>query len=493
MGRVKTGSTVKGTQQSPKRLTKQTKTKSPSPPKVNKLSLEKPSVTIKTPTMPPASERSTTVTANAKSKSLMKKSTLPVARKAKPQATDNKTRTPQGTLPVPGIAKSKAELAKYKLNLDRVRNNMIKYRARKDLKDHKHFVVNHLCGDSFGQMKKEHLRGFLLIESTKMLAYLANSSFRLPEVKHNLRDIISAKILAGAPTSRGYVGVVSMELMLSLVGDLRARHEQLASLKWESIQRYLKTEGHAGKAMYYMFHWDQKGNEQGSMKNGYVTDWKVGVKSLRTTTEAMIDAMARNIVRGAGGSPLNATDQEVDQVWAYFPGLVRTVIPYNQQAHLDMGDKTGYIVHMPLTYEGMVLTVIPRYEVGLTSAKNPTTPRKTRESSMQAVYLFVPFGSYLVLPSKVNHSGVYGSPGNLRFHMAIRRRDDGDWGKDKFKFDATAKKHNSDTTNFQNTNWQTTMTVGRASYSDFTTVYTKSLVQRFGGLVDTDWMNLTVA
>lgn len=139
---------------------------------------------------------------------------------------------------------------------------------------------------------------------------------------------------------------------------------------------------------------------------------------------------------------------------------------------------------MPLTVEGLVLMVIP------TNGEKTTISHKTRKSNVQAVYMFIPFGSYLVLPSTVNHSGVYGSKGNLRFHMTIRRRDDGNWGKDKFKFDATAKKFNSDMTNFENTRWRTSMIVGQSEYSEFTDTYTLSLVKRFGSLLDKNWMKL---
>ena len=428
-----------------------------------------------------------TMTVSKQAKVLTKPAIAYATKVTKPAV---KTLSKPAKLPVTITADSVQKSEKDNDRKEYVRQKMVEYRARNAVRDQKLAIVNHLCGDSVGQMRTRYLRGFLIIESNKLLDYLTNTSFRSNKLKHMLRDIIATRMAATTPAPCGYVGVVSMELMVSLVGDLRSCPSQFVKFPWHSIQRYRVTEGKAGKAEYFMFHWQQNSNEQGSMKDGYVPDWKIGVKGMRTTTQAMIDLMARNIIRGVGGSPLHATDEEVDQVWAYFPGLVRTGVAYNQSAHLDMGDKTGYIVHMPLTYEGMVLMVIPRSKVNPNLGKKSTKVRKTRKKNTQAVYMFIPYGTYLVLPSTVNHAGVYGSPGNLRFHMAIRLHEDGDWGKDSFKFDAAAEKHNSDPTNFKNASWKTSMTIGKAEYSEFTASYTQCITKRFGMLLDKNWMNL---
>jgi hypothetical protein len=92
-------------------------------------------------------------------------------------------------------------------------------------------------------------------------------------------------------------------------------------------------------------------------------------------------------------------------------------VAYHQRAHIDM-DNWGIIIHMPLCREGMMLYVWPE--------------NNKRMSTGQ--YIHVPFGSFLAMPAHTVHSGVYGSDGNIQFHLLIRERES-KWLVDKLHDD----------------------------------------------------------
>ncbi len=371
---------------------------------------------------------------------------------------------------------------------DDVNQRMIHYRRRQREQENKVSVVLHLCGDPVGQLKKAGLRGFIIQRMDILLNFIANVSFGDNDQKKKLRDIIHMNVCLVDQAHSGYVGVVSMELMMGLLLDLRSDETTIANLGWQSIRK-LPEEGY-GRADYLMFHWQQNPSEIGSLRDGFVADWKVKVKTLRKPTLAMIEVLARNILKGIGMCSKDDSDLDVDKKWAYFPGLVRTNVPYNQVAHQDMGERTGFIVHMPLTKEGMVLMILPTHRVVYTK-KGVGVPAQTQKpGNSQAIYLFIPYGSYLVLPSAVNHAGVYGNTGNLRFHMGIRLRDDGDWGTDTLAKNELAIKHNSNHNKFNNVTWKKVMTSGQDSYSDFSEIYTSSMKERFGMLFADMWLDL---
>jgi hypothetical protein len=367
---------------------------------------------------------------------------------------------------------------------------MMRYRRRLRVQGNKDSVVKHLCGDQGVQLKTERLRGFIIKRMDILLNYISDVGFGSNDHRKELLDIINSKLCIVAHAPCGYVGVVSMELMMGLLLDLHGDETTIATLGWLTIRKYPGIEEGLGRADYFMFHWEQNRLEKGSLRDGFVTDWKQKVKSLRKPTLTMIEAFARSILKGMGMCSQDDSDLEVDKKWAYFPGLVRTIVPYNQVAHQDMGDRTGFIIHMPLTKEGLVLMILPTHRVTYPK-KGGGAPNQTQKpGNSQPIYLFIPFGCYLVLPSSVNHAGVYGHQGNLRFHMGIRLRDDGDWGTDTLQKDESATKHNSNQNNFINVNWKKEMIGGQVTYSEFSKVYTTSLKERFGMLLGDAWMNL---
>ena len=93
--------------------------------------------------------------------------------------------------------------------------------------------------------------------------------------------------------------------------------------------------------------------------------------------------------------------------------LVYTKKQYHQNAHVDLSTSVfvphkplGFIMHLPLCSEGMWLRIWERDGV----------PRLTSTG----YYIHIPFGSVLFLRSDIVHSGIFGSPGNVRLHCAFQ-------------------------------------------------------------------------
>ena len=355
---------------------------------------------------------------------------------------------------------------------------MQRYRYKMKMENLTKEVVTHLCGDSYGQLKKIYKKGAHISVIDKMLKFLSNQTFLSVQLKNTMRQMSFVHSSESIRQQRGFVSVLSMELVMGLLLDFHRSSTPLSSVQWLSIRRYKLQEGKRGNGRYTMFHWEQKGTEVGSHREGYVENWSYGVRSLQTNTIVMIDKFARDILRFVDHSCASKSDFEVDEKWAIFPGAVQTIEPYNQIVHRDMGERNGYIVHVPLTREGMVLLVLP----GRSAPGTGLTKRLCKEPIGQP--LFIPFGAYLVLPSHVNHSGVYGHAGNMRFHMSLRLRNDGDWGCDKLAADRTALDYNKKHSNFSNEYWQKEMENGELEYSAFVKAYIESMENRFGMLFD---------
>jgi hypothetical protein len=85
-------------------------------------------------------------------------------------------------------------------------------------------------------------------------------------------------------------------------------------------------------------------------------------------------------------------------------------IPANQLPH---------ILHVPLCKEGMMLHVFP-------SQRNSSTHHLGNKEKMVVgapIYVHIPFGDALLLRADVAHGGCYGSVGNFRFHMMLRKQN----------------------------------------------------------------------
>jgi hypothetical protein len=317
-----------------------------------------------------------------------------------------------------------------------------------------------------------------MADTDHMLNFLSNNSLNAEDEKDKLHTLLSRRVSDIESAHTGSVGVSPPELMMGLLGDLKdASSNSLRIIQWQVIGD--NSIGDRGLSKYFMFHWQQNIRETGENLEGYVEDWSTCVDFLREPTKNMITTFSRSIVRALVASEYTEQDSDIDKRWAYFPGLVLTEKPYNQLSHLDMGDRRGLIVHMPLTKEGLVLMILPHKITGVNGSisRNHEIPR----------YLFVPYGSYLVLPSSVVHAGCYGSNGNLRFHIKITMREDGGWGRDSLKDNPLSTRFNNNSKNFQHQKWKVAMSAGVKLYSHFTTAYTMGLSERFGCLFLDKW------
>jgi hypothetical protein len=127
---------------------------------------------------------------------------------------------------------------------------------------------------------------------------------------------------------------------------------------------------------------------------------------------------------------------ESSDEFTFHPGFVSTKGAAHQELHVDSplaykvaASKQNYILHMPLSVEGLTLR-IANVEDGVekcikralgrrnSSAKLPSSKKSV---SVHDFFYHVPFGSALLLPERQWHSGHYGEVGNLRFHAVLRR------------------------------------------------------------------------
>jgi hypothetical protein len=80
-------------------------------------------------------------------------------------------------------------------------------------------------------------------------------------------------------------------------------------------------------------------------------------------------------------------------------------------------EEMPWIVHVPLCREGMMLHVWPtQRDLDTHALEN----EKLKLGDPKLVY--VAFGDYLLLRADVCHGGCFGSKGNMRFHMVLRRK-----------------------------------------------------------------------
>ena len=93
--------------------------------------------------------------------------------------------------------------------------------------------------------------------------------------------------------------------------------------------------------------------------------------------------------------------------------LVYTHKEHPQLAHVDLSTsifvpnkKLGFIMHLPISAEGMWIRIWERDGVARVDSTG--------------YLLHIPFGSVLFLRSDIVHSGIFGSPGNLRLHCAFQ-------------------------------------------------------------------------
>ena len=118
--------------------------------------------------------------------------------------------------------------------------------------------------------------------------------------------------------------------------------------------------------------------------------------------------------------------------FTFYPGFVTTRSAAHQELHVDSSHafkveagKGSYILHMPLSVEGLSLRIAnldddlqaqlqgPLSGVGLSGDIPPTI-------HVNDFFYHVPFGQALLMPETQWHAGHYGKKDNLRFHAVLR-------------------------------------------------------------------------
>jgi hypothetical protein len=214
------------------------------------------------------------------------------------------------------------------------------------------------------------------------------------------------------------VGCVPLCLMTSLLNDVKAddKFRSLVPLSQQIGRAPDESESKSEVGRYFMVHWQKPNDESTDEWNEQmVVDWKVTNK-----VHKIFSVMAVGQIESFGFSILKALGLHANRTTHLFgPGVVYTETPFHQRAHADFDEvsqepvKKSWILHMPLQREGMLLSI---WEA-------PIADTAGDNSSMDHKYTYVPFGSYIALRSDVLHSGVYGSSGNVRFHMILKSRN----------------------------------------------------------------------
>ena len=122
-----------------------------------------------------------------------------------------------------------------------------------------------------------------------------------------------------------------------------------------------------------------------------------------------------------------------EQEFRFFPGFVTTRGAAHQELHVDSPlafqvkvDKASYILHMPLSVEGLTLRVANldeqvQAQINLPLAGKEITGDLPTSVHVHDFFYHVPFGKALLMPEKQWHGGHYGKENNLRFHAVLQR------------------------------------------------------------------------
>ena len=202
------------------------------------------------------------------------------------------------------------------------------------------------------------------------------------------------------PDSSKFQGMVPTNLLVSILHDTILCHQNM-----EIIRKYRRliakekyTEASKGKCYYYMYHWGLNKVDEGP------ADYKKANARYRLLSPASVEyitSFAQVLV-----SKIHSTD-DLDQ-YSIYPGILWTESAYHQRPHIDRDEGRvlhklqSLVIHIPLSDEGMLLCTWDEY----------TEPR------MQ----YTPFGCYSLLKNEQVHAGCYGNPGNLRFHLVLRKK-----------------------------------------------------------------------
>ena len=212
----------------------------------------------------------------------------------------------------------------------------------------------------------------------------------IPEICATHKDIVEWPGIRPGSVLAGFMGV---EFFCRVLWDLKVND---GGATWESIMRSDDTHDisetyEKGAGVYHKFTWN---SDAVNNRRTYLCN----------ATECSIKEFKEVFLRKA---LMGNVDQDELDAWKPYPMAVATKESAFQTAHLDMDEKMrlwSYMIHIPMQKEGSVISVF-----------NPETKSHR--------YVYVPFGTYLALRGDVWHSGFYGNPGNVRFHIVIMRGD----------------------------------------------------------------------
>ena len=216
----------------------------------------------------------------------------------------------------------------------------------------------------------------------------------------------------------GAHGIAPVKVLLYLCRNLfvlkgPGQKETFYKLPWHNIQIPEDKEAKKGIfGAYAMLHW-----KNGEFSVGMDNDFKESGKQwLDNDTLDALEEFGLDVARSVFFDKLkNCNYEALRKKFKIFPGFVTTLKSYHQHFHLDEEtDKSSLFLHMPVHEGGMYIRL---YDC------------KDGEKGSKVQEIHVPFGTFIVLPAYVYHSGVYGDPGNTRLHLVIRHIDSG-WDRD---------------------------------------------------------------
>ena len=166
--------------------------------------------------------------------------------------------------------------------------------------------------------------------------------------------------------------------------------------------------GNSGTS-YYQFHW------MGSKKKFDDTrryDWQDNLLLNNSTCYSLESLIHQIMDRLETTGELALEPGEIS--WEFYPSIVFTKgTASHQKPHLDFpmahtmrAGRIPFILHLPLCEEGLALQLWKCWKGELLGSISPK-------------FIFVPFGSALLLRADVYHAGCYGTKGNFRLHGMI--------------------------------------------------------------------------
>ena len=177
-------------------------------------------------------------------------------------------------------------------------------------------------------------------------------------------------------------------------------------------------------ASYYMLNWQ---NSKPSA-NPTLSDNRWENNTLMSGSGVMTLDSFGKLLTQALMKVLGSTDDFV-----FLPGFVSTRKAAHQELHVDspvaFQVKKGngsYILHMPLSVEGLTLRIGNLDDQVASQLEKPLAGYQRSGTTPSSIHVHdffyhVPFGQALLLPEAQWHAGHYGKEDNLRFHAVLKR------------------------------------------------------------------------